>query len=88
MVDGLLIAGVLLLSVVGGLLFVRDNRRRFIREKPDWSGFALVFIGATLVGFALAWLLGARDPLYLASMVLFSAIFSFGTCVWPPMPRD
>ena len=88
MLAGGLIAGGLLLSVVGGVLVARDIRRRFIREKPDWRGFALGFTGATLVGLALAWLVGARDLLFLASIELFAAIIFVGTFVWPPMRPD
>jgi hypothetical protein len=87
MVVGALIAGSLLLSLAGGVLVVRGNRRRFTREKPDWLGFAMGFIGGSLVGFALAWLVGERGPLFLGSMELFIAVIVFGTFVWPPMPR-
>jgi hypothetical protein len=88
MADGLLIAGGLLLSVVGGLLVVRVNRRAFIREKPDWRTFALALTASTLSSFALAWLVGPRDRFYLASMELFFVIVCVGTFVWPPMPSD
>jgi hypothetical protein len=85
---GLVIAATLLLSVLGGVLVVRNTRQRFVREKHDWRTFALGFPVVLFVGFALAWLMGARDPLYLASMALFAAIICFGSFVWPPMPRD
>ena len=58
------------------------------REKPDWRTFALGFTVVTLVGFALAWLVGARDPVYLASTELFTAIICIGTFLWPPMRPD
>ena len=88
MADGLLIAGGLLLAVVGGIVVVRANRPTFIREKPDWRTFAVALTGGTLLGLALAWLVGARDLLYLASMELFFVIVCVGTFVWPPMPRN
>jgi hypothetical protein len=86
MVVAALIAGSVLLSLVGGVLVVRGNRRRFTREKPDWLGFALGFIGGSLSFFGLAWLVWERGPRFLGSMELFIAVISVGTFVWPPMP--
>ena len=87
MVNGAVIAGILLLAVIAGLFVVRDIRRRYIREKPDWRSFVLFYVAAALV-VALTWLIGARDVLFLGSTALFVAIIGFGAFVWPPLPRD